>query len=96
MSTHHFTWPVSGVRTVCRDHFLDAKECLPFDSHKGRLVLELDVSFHTFCTELVMLNQIKTVFDLEYKRYVISEGYDRIVLNYLHAEHVESGDNASI
>jgi hypothetical protein len=59
-------WGMGGMQGT----FHRCKKCLPSDSLNRRLVLESIV--------LVGLNQIKTVFDPEYERYVNVEGYGRI------------------
>ena len=57
-------------------------------------MLESIVLIHNFHTELVGLNQIKTVFDPEYEPYVNLEGYDRISQYYLHPDDCE--DDSSV
>ena len=58
--------------------------------------MESIVLIHNVCTELVGSNQIKTVFDPEYERYVNLEGYDRISQYYLHPDDCESEDDGSV
>ena len=72
------------------------KKRLPSDSLKRRLVLESIVLIYNFCTELVGSNQIKTVFDPEYERYVNLEGYDKISQYYLRPDDCESEDDSSV
>ena len=55
--------------------------------------MESFVLIHNFCTKLVGSNQIKTVFDPEYERYINLEGYDRICQYYLQPEHFELVDD---
>ena len=54
---------------------------------KGKKVIQSIVLIHNFRTELVGLNQIATVFDPEYERYIIiSRGSTlmvRIRINYI-------------
>ena len=45
-------------------------------------MLENIILIHNFRTELVGLNQIKTVFDVEYERIQTLSGYDRISQYY--------------
>ena len=52
--------------------------------------MELIVLIHNFCTEIVGYNQIKTVFDPEYERFITLDGYNRISTYYLQAEDFES------
>ena len=62
--------------------FPRCKKRLPSDSEKRRLVLENIILIHNFCTELIRLNQIKTVFDVEYEQIQTLSGYDRISQYY--------------
>lgn len=59
-------------------NFSKMQKRLPSDAVKRRMVLENIVLIHNFRTEMVGLNQIKSVFDLEYERTRTLEGYDRI------------------
>ena len=52
-------------------------------------MVESIILIHNFRTEIVGLNQIKTVFDPEYKRYNNLEGYGRIRQYYLHPDDFE-------
>ncbi len=72
------------------------KKCLPSDSLNRRLVMESIVLIDNICTELVGLNQIKTVFDPEYESYISIEGYDRISQYYLRPDDCESEDDSSV
>ncbi len=85
-------WGMGGMQGT----FPHCKKCLPSDSLNRRLVLELIVLIHNFCTELVGLNQIKTVFDHEYERYVNIAEYDRINRYYMHPDKCESEDDSSV
>jgi hypothetical protein len=58
------------------------KKRLPSDHSQRWLVLESIVLIHNYCTELVGLNQINTVFDPEYVWIQNFEGYDRIAHYY--------------
>ncbi len=49
------------------------------------------ILIHNFRTEIVGSNQIKTVFDPEYKWYINLEGYDRISQYYLRPEDFKLG-----
>ena len=53
-------------------------------------MIESIVLIQSFCTELVGHNQIKTVFDPEYKWFITLDGYERISKYYLQAEDFES------
>ena len=59
------------------------KKCLPSDFRWRRLVMESIVLIHNFRTDIVCSNQIKTVFDPEYERFITLDGYDRISNYYL-------------
>jgi hypothetical protein len=54
------------------------KKRLPGNPVKRKLVIQSIVLVHNFRTEIVGLNQIRTVFYLEYERYISLYGYDRI------------------
>ena len=51
--------------------------------------------FHNFRTDLVGSNQIKTVFDPEYERYINLDGYNRISQYYLRPEDFSSDDDSN-
>jgi hypothetical protein len=53
------------------------------------------VSFPSPEKMLVGSNQIKTVFDPEYERYINLEGYDRIRQYYLRPDDCASDDDSS-
>ena len=78
-------WGMRGMQGT----FPRCKKRLPSDSLNRRLVLESIVLIHNFRTELVGSNQIKTVFDPEYERYINLEGYDRIRQYYLRPDDFE-------
>ena len=77
-------------------YFPHCKKCLPSGSLNRRLVLESKVLIHNFCTELVGLHQIKTVFDPGYERCVNIEGYDRISQYYLRTDDRNSENDSSV
>jgi hypothetical protein len=52
--------------------------------------MESIVLIHNFRTDIVGCNQIKTVFDPEYERFITLDGYDRISNYYLQPEDFES------
>ncbi len=79
-------WGMRGLQ----GSFPRFKKRLPSNSRLRRLVIETIVLIHNFRTELVGRNQIKTVFDPEYERYITLDGYDRISKYYLRAEDFES------
>ena len=51
--------------------------------------MESIILIHNFRTEILGLNQIKTVFDSEYKKDINLEGYDRIRQYYLRPDDFE-------
>jgi len=59
---------------------LKARLCSDFKD-RGDLI-ESIIFLHNFRTELVGLNQIKTVFDPHYEQYINVDGYDRIKSYY--------------
>ena len=48
--------------------------------------MESIVLIHNFHTDIVGYNQIKSVFDPEYERFITLEGYNGISNYYLHPE----------
>ena len=64
------------------------KKRLPSNPAKGKLVIQSIVLVHNFRTEIVGLNQIRTVFDPEYERYISLYGYDRIRRYYFNEDDV--------
>ena len=82
-------WGMRGMQGT----FPRCKKRLPSNSLNRRLLLEAIVLVHNFRTELVGSNQIKTVFDPEYERYINIEGYDRISRYYLNTDDSDSSDN---
>jgi hypothetical protein len=58
--------------------FPRCKKRLPGNPEKHKLVIQYIIFVHNFRTEIVGLNQIKTVFDPEYERYISQRGYDGI------------------
>eukprot|EP00804_Cyclotella_cryptica_P031085 CCRYP_015969-RA/>CCRYP_015969-RA protein AED:0.07 eAED:0.07 QI:0/-1/0/1/-1/1/1/0/231 len=97
---------VSNVYTSLRQssewgmHALQAsfprcKKCLSSDFKQRRLVLESIILTHNF-RDIVGRNQIKTVFNLEYERYVNLAGYDRIGQYYLWPEDFNSDSDDNI
>mgnify|MGYP006205063927 FL=1 len=70
--------------------FPHCKKHLPSNFRQRRLVMESIVLIHNFCTDIVGSNQIKTVFDPEYKRFITLDGYDPISNYYLQQEDFKS------
>jgi hypothetical protein len=68
--------PVSGVGKVCKGLFHKAKSAYQETAKNRRLSWRQFIVMHNFPTELVVSNQIKTVFDLEYKGHVNLKEYD--------------------
>ena len=64
------------------------KKRLPGNLVKQKLVIQSIVLVHNFRTEIVGLNQIRTVFDPEYERYISLYGYDRIRRYYFNEDDV--------
>ena len=82
-------WGMRGLQ----GSFPRCKKRLPGNSRQRRLVMESIVLIHNFRTNIVGYNQIKTVFDPEYERFITLEGYDRISKYYLQAEDFELDSN---
>ena len=57
--------------------------------------MESIILIHNFRTDIVGSNQIKTVFDPEYKRYINLDGYDLISQCYLRPEYFNSDSDNS-
>ena len=71
-------WGMRGLQ----GSFPRFKKRLPSNSRLRRLVIESIVLIHNFRTELVGCNQIKTVFDPEYERYITLDiTYERRTLS---------------
>ena len=76
-----------GMRAL-QGTFPRLKSRLPSCSEKRQKLLTSIVLIHNFRTELVGLNQIATVFNVEYEQYMNLAGYDRI-RRYYYADLVE-------
>jgi hypothetical protein len=63
---------------ISSKHLSRCKKRLPGNAWKCKKVIQSIVLIHNFRTVLVGLNQISTVFDPEYKRYINLSSYDRI------------------
>jgi hypothetical protein len=66
--------------------FPRCKKRLPGNPEKRKLVIQSIVLIHNFRTEIVGLNQIKTVFDPQYEMYISLRGYDRIRRYYFNED----------
>jgi hypothetical protein len=55
----------------------------------AKLVIQSIVFVHNCRTEIVGLNQIRTVFDPEHERYISLYGYDSIRRYYFNEDDVE-------
>ncbi len=75
---------------------LDAKKHLPLDNRKQQRVLECIILVHNFCTEIVGHNQIRALFDPEYKQVIKIHGYDRICTYYLQPSNYATDDKAEL
>jgi hypothetical protein len=69
--------------------FPQCKKRLSGSLEKHKLVIQLIDLVHNFRTKIVGLNQIRTVFDPEYERYILLRGYDRIRRYYFNEDDVE-------
>ena len=76
-------WCLQG--TILRN-----KRRLPSDKLKRKHIIESIVLVHNYRSHFVGLNQIKTVFDPEYERYINLDGYDHISQYYLRPEDFNS------
>ncbi len=83
-----------GMRAL-QASFPRFKKRLPSDAKQRRLVIQSIILTHNFRTCIVGRNQINTVFDPEYERYINLEGYDRIGQYYLRPEdfNTDNDDN---
>jgi hypothetical protein len=79
-------WGMRGLQ----GSFPHCKKRLPSNFRQRRLVMESIVLIHNCCTDIVGSNQIKTMFDPEYERFITLDGYDRISHYYLQPEDLES------
>ena len=77
-------WGMRGLQGT----FPRFKKRLPGNPAKRKLVIQSIVLVHNFRTEIVGLNQIRTVFDPEYERYISLYGYDRIRRYYFNEDDV--------
>jgi hypothetical protein len=64
------------------------KKRLPGNPVKQKLLIQSIVLVQNFRTEIVGLNQIRTVFDPEYERCISLYGYDRIQRYYFNEDDV--------
>mgnify|MGYP001105559182 CR=1 FL=1 len=71
-------WGMCGLQ----GSFPRIKKRLPSDSAKREKVIHTIVLVHNFRTDLVGRNQITTVFDPEYEKYIAIEGHDKIYHYY--------------
>ena len=79
-------WSMHGLQ----GSFPRCKNHLPSNFRQMRLVMESIVLIHNFHTEKVGYNQIKTVFDPKYERFITLDGYDHISQYYLQPEDFQS------
>jgi hypothetical protein len=77
-------WGMRGLQGT----FPRFKKRLPGNAFKCSLVIQSIVLIHNFRTEILGLNQIRTVFDPEYERYISLHGYDRIHRYYFNYDDV--------
>ena len=69
--------------------FVRMKSRLTSNKRKRKLILTVIILLHNFRTHVVGLNQIDTVFNVEYDSYVNIRNYDRI------AQYYENVDDSS-
>jgi hypothetical protein len=81
-----------GMRSL-QGSFPRLKRRQPSDDNKHRFVLETIVFGHNLRTDIVGMNQIKTVFDPEYERIHALEGYDCIRQYYFQPGEYDTDDN---
>ncbi len=82
-------WRMRGLQ----GSFPRLKRRLPSDDNKRRLVLETIVFVHNLQTDIVGMNQIKTVIDPEYERIHALEGYDCIQQYYFQPGEYDTDDD---
>ena len=75
-----------GMRAL-QGTFIGMKSRLPANKRKRKLILTVIILLHNFRTDVVGLNQIATVFNVEYDCYVNIQNYDR------NAQYYERDDN---
>jgi len=77
-----------GMRAL-QGTFVRMKSRLTSNKRKRRQILTVIILLHNFRTDVVGLNQIATVFNVEYESYLNIRNYDRIAQYY---ENVEDSD----
>ena len=77
-----------GMRAL-QGTFVRMKSRLTSNKRKRRQILTVIILLHNFRTHVVGLNQIATVFNVEYESYLNIRNYDRIAQYY---ENVEDSD----
>ncbi len=82
-------WGMRGLQGT----FPRCKKRMPSNPETRRLVLECIVLIHNFRTEIVGFSQIRSVFDPEYERIQVLEGYDRISQYYFQPGDYNSSDD---
>jgi hypothetical protein len=70
-----------GMRAL-QGTFVRMKSRLTSNKRKRRKILTVIILLHNFRTDVVGLNQIATVFNVEYETYVNVRNYDRIAQYY--------------
>ena len=83
-----------GMRAL-QGSFPRCKKRHPSNFRQRRLVLESIILIHNFRTDIVGCNQIKTVFDPKYERYINLDGYDRISQYYLRPKDFNSDSDTN-
>ena len=77
-----------GMRAL-QGTFVRMKSWLTSNKRKRRQILTVIILLHNFRTDVVGLNQIATVFNVEYESYLNIRNYDRIAQYY---ENIEDSD----
>jgi hypothetical protein len=77
-----------GMRAL-QGTFVRMKSRLTSNKRKRRQILTVIILLHNFRTDVVGLNQIATLFNVEYESYLNIRNYDRIAQYY---EIVEDSD----
>ena len=80
-----------GMRAL-QGTFVRMKSRLTLNKRKRKLILTVIILLHNFRTHDVGLNQIATVFNVEYDSYVNIRNYDLIAQYYKNADDSSSSD----
>ena len=93
LSNQASEWGMRGLQ----GSFPRIKKRLLSDSAKREKVIHTIVLVHNFPTDLVGRNQITTVFDPEYEKYIAIEGHDKIYHCYFQEDDfVSDSDDENV